>query len=260
MTTTPEAPVTPPPAPAEGPGAVAPKPIKGNSFGVAALILGIVAFVFAWIPIIHIVAIILAGVGLVLAVIGLVLKGRKKGIAIAGTAITAIALVASILMTVFYVSLGNAVADAVDEGNSPPAASAPITPDADEQPTVDDTEATDDVAEPAPAPAAPSETPAQKQALAAAQNYLDTGMGFSEAGLVKQLSSEYGSGFEAADAQWAVAHVGADWNAEAVKAAQNYIDTGMGFSRAGMIQQLTSEYGSQFTQAQAEHAVTQLGL
>ncbi|WP_408606168.1 Ltp family lipoprotein [Acetitomaculum ruminis] len=32
------------------------------------------------------------------------------------------------------------------------------------------------------------------------------------------------------------------------------------FSRQGLIEQLTSPYGSQFTQEQAEYAVNQLGL
>ena len=45
----------------------------------------------------------------------------------------------------------------------------------------------------------------------------------------------------------------------ALRAAENYLDT-MPFSYQGLIDQLSSEYGSQFTVAQATHAVNVLGL
>jgi hypothetical protein len=35
---------------------------------------------------------------------------------------------------------------------------------------------------------------------------------------------------------------------------------GQGFSRSALIQQLTSSYGAGFTQAQAEYAVSKVGL
>lgn len=86
------------------------------------------------------------------------------------------------------------------------------------------------------------------------------GTGFSEASLIKQLTSDYGNGFSEADAEWAVANSGADWNAQAVMAAKGYLAMGTGFSRKSLIQQLTSEYGNQFTEAQAEYAADQVGL
>lgn len=101
-------------------------------------------------------------------------------------------------------------------------------------------------------------TVAQMMALATAEQYLATAA-FSKAGLLDQLSSEYGSQFEKADARWAVNHLDVDWNEQAVRAGQQYLDT-MPFSRAALIDQLTSEYGSQFTRAQAVYAVNQLGL
>ena len=67
------------------------------------------------------------------------------------------------------------------------------------------------------------------------------------------------SKFSVADATWAVAHSGADWNAQAVMSAKGYMKLG-GFSRAGLIDQLTSPYGEQFTLAQATYAVNQVGL
>jgi hypothetical protein len=99
----------------------------------------------------------------------------------------------------------------------------------------------------------------QQQALESAKSYLDMGTGFSEKGLIDQLSSQYGEKFSVADATWAVAHSGADWNAQAVMSAKGYMKMG-GFSRAGLIDQLTSSAGEQFTLAQATYAVNQVGL
>jgi hypothetical protein len=63
----------------------------------------------------------------------------------------------------------------------------------------------------------------QLQALESAKSYLGMG-GFSEKGLIKQLTSKYGEQFSEADAKWAVAHSGADWNAQAVMSAKSYMD------------------------------------
>ena len=112
-----------------------------------------------------------------------------------------------------------------------------------------------------PRPAAPAgPTASQQQALDAAQNYLSDGQGFSRAGLIQQLTSQYGNGFSVADATWAVDNSGADWDAQAVTAAKNYMSDGQGFSRDSLIAQLDSPYGSQFTYAQAVYAAGQVGL
>lgn len=111
----------------------------------------------------------------------------------------------------------------------------------------------------APAAAAPSGTASQLQALAAAKGYLSTGMGFSQASLTKQLTSSAGNGFSEADAQWAVDKSGADWNAEAIKAAKGYLTSGMGFSEASLTKQLTASAGNEFTQPQADNAVANSG-
>jgi Host cell surface-exposed lipoprotein len=107
-------------------------------------------------------------------------------------------------------------------------------------------------------PAEPAGTVSQQQALESAQSYLDMG-GFSKAKLIDQLSSPYGEKFSKADAQWAVAHCDADWNAQAVMSAKSYMEMG-GFSRSKLIDQLTSPYGEQFTYAQAIYAVNHVGL
>lgn len=134
---------------------------------------------------------------------------------------------------------------------------APVTPKA--------APATTAPASPAPAPAskapaAPAISASQQQALDSAKSYLSDGQGFSRDGLIKQLSSAYGEKFSTADATWAVDHSGADWKAQAVLSAKSYMADGQGFSRSGLIDQLTSQYGEGFTYAQASYAATTVGL
>jgi hypothetical protein len=101
-------------------------------------------------------------------------------------------------------------------------------------------------------------TLAMENALSSAQDYLDYSA-FSRQGLIDQLSSEYGSGFEIADATWAVSQLKVDWKQQAVQAAKDYLDYSS-FSRQGLIDQLSSPYGSQFTVEEATFAVNQIGL
>ena len=105
-------------------------------------------------------------------------------------------------------------------------------------------------------------TVSQQNAYRSAQSYLSL-TSFSRAGLVGQLTSEYGDGFPADDAEFAVARLeaegGVDWNAEATEAAKSYLEL-TSFSRQGLIDQLTSQYGDEFTPEQAEYGVSQTGL
>ncbi len=113
--------------------------------------------------------------------------------------------------------------------------------------------------QPEPTKAAePEGTAAQMNALRSAEDYLSF-KGFSKAGLINQLSSEYGDGYAKADATWAVEHLDVNWNEQAVRVAQSYLDM-KGFSRNGLIDQLTSEYGEQFTVKQATYAANKVGL
>lgn len=107
-------------------------------------------------------------------------------------------------------------------------------------------------------PATPDYTVAQQNAIQSATSYLEI-TGFSRAGLIQQLSSEYGDKYAMADAIFAVDHIEVDWNAEAVESAKAYLEV-TGFSRDGLIQQLSSEYGEQFTLEQATYAADQVGL
>jgi hypothetical protein len=80
---------------------------------------------------------------------------------------------------------------------------------------------------------------------------------FSKAGLIDQLSSEYGSQFALEDAKFAANHIKVNWKQEAVEAAEGYQEL-MPMSRDGLHDQLTSEYGDQFTDAQADYAIARV--
>lgn len=112
------------------------------------------------------------------------------------------------------------------------------------------------------APPMPEMTVSQENAVKEAISYLRS-MGFSRNGLIDQLSSEYGSQFSTADAEFAVAYLEknseVDWNEQAVKSAKEYLDS-QSFSCNGLIDQLSSEYGSKFTKSQATYGATQVGL
>jgi len=107
----------------------------------------------------------------------------------------------------------------------------------------------------------PALTLAQENAVRSAESYLSF-TSFSKKGLIEQLTSEYGEGFEAADAKFAVKYLEendlVDWNAEAVEAAESYLEL-TSFSRSGLYDQLTSDYGSGFTDKQAKHALKAVG-
>lgn len=106
----------------------------------------------------------------------------------------------------------------------------------------------------------PAGTVSELQALTTAEGYLSDGQGFSRQGLIDQLDSSFGSGFSVADATWGVDHSDANWDTQAVDCAKGYMSDGQGFSRSGLIEQMTSAYGNKFTEAQAEYAANAVGL
>lgn len=101
----------------------------------------------------------------------------------------------------------------------------------------------------------------QQNAIKSAQSYLKYSA-FSRAGLIEQLTSEYGEGFETDEAEFAIAYLEdnnlVDWNEQAVESGKSYLSHSA-FSKAGLIEQLTSEYGEGFTQEEAEYAANQVG-
>jgi len=100
-------------------------------------------------------------------------------------------------------------------------------------------------------------TGSQNNAVRSAKQYLSM-TGFSRNGLIQQLSSDAGDGYEISDATVAVDSLNIDWNQEAVKSAKQYLSM-MGFSCKGLIQQLSSSAGDKYTVDQATYGVKQAG-
>ncbi|OWS74392.1 hypothetical protein CBW22_18700 [Pantoea sp. VS1] len=97
----------------------------------------------------------------------------------------------------------------------------------------------------------------QNNAVRSAKQYLSMA-GFSRNGLIQQLSSDAGDGYEISDATVAVDSLNIDWNQEAVKSAKHYLNM-MGFSCKGLIQQLSSSAGDKYTVDQATYGAKQAG-
>jgi hypothetical protein len=94
--------------------------------------------------------------------------------------------------------------------------------------------------------------------VASAKQYLSAEPGFSQAGLIAQLDSPDGGQYTVNDATVAVDSLTVNWNAQAVLAAKNYLQT-QPFSCSALIQQLDSPDGGQFTVSQATYGATQAG-
>ncbi|ENX35032.1 hypothetical protein F889_01323 [Acinetobacter colistiniresistens] len=97
----------------------------------------------------------------------------------------------------------------------------------------------------------------QKNAIRSAQQYLSF-TGFSRDGLIQQLSSSAGNGYDRNDATVAVDSLNIDWNEQAVKSATNYLNLS-GFSCKGLIQQLSSRAGDKYTVDQATYGAKKAG-
>jgi hypothetical protein len=72
------------------------------------------------------------------------------------------------------------------------------------------------------APAGPTLTNQQQNAVRSAREYLNFAA-FSRQGLIDQLSSAYGSGYSVNDATIAVDSLKVDWNAEDVQSVKSYL-------------------------------------
>jgi hypothetical protein len=103
-----------------------------------------------------------------------------------------------------------------------------------------------------------SEMLAVANATESARGYL-AGQPFSRYGLIQQLSSPAGDGYEMKIAVAAVDSLHVDWNAQATRSALEYLKFDH-FSRNGLIAQLESKYGAGFTHAQAVYGVDHAGL
>lgn len=104
-----------------------------------------------------------------------------------------------------------------------------------------------------------SETVTQeyKNALTKGLQYANQ-LHMSKKAIYDQLTSSYGEGFPADAAQYAIDNMtGVDWNANALAKAQEYY-AGMSMSKSAVYDQLTSEYGEQFTTSEAQYAIDHL--
>jgi hypothetical protein len=106
-------------------------------------------------------------------------------------------------------------------------------------------------------PAVSNLTGPQENAARTAKQYLNM-TGFSRAGLIDQLSSSAGNGYDVADATVAVDSLNVDWNDQAVRSAKQYLSM-TGFSCKGLIDQLSSGAGSKYTVSQATYGARQAG-
>lgn len=100
-----------------------------------------------------------------------------------------------------------------------------------------------------------------EEAIESAEDYLKF-QSFSRKGLIHQLSSESGDSFTEDQATHAVDYLEenglVDWNEQAAKSAEDYLKF-QDFSRDGLLDQLTSDYGEQFTREQAEYGLQAVG-
>lgn len=95
-----------------------------------------------------------------------------------------------------------------------------------------------------------------RKALKTAETYA-TQLHMSKRGIYDQLVSQ-AENFSPDAAQYAIDNVQADWNANALAKAKEY-ERLMNMSDEAIRNQLTSEYGEQFTAEEADYAVSHLG-
>ena len=93
-------------------------------------------------------------------------------------------------------------------------------------------------------------------ALGSAETYAQD-MHMSKAAIYDQLISKSGDKFPEDAAKYAVDHVKADWNKNALESAKTY-QKDMNMSTAEIKDQLTSDSGDKFTPEEAQYAVDNL--
>jgi hypothetical protein len=82
-----------------------PPPSTFNVLGLVALILGGLGLLIGIVPFVGLLGTIMAFVGLILGIIGWVAKNKAKGLAIAGTVVSGLALIASIAISVWVYAM-----------------------------------------------------------------------------------------------------------------------------------------------------------
>ena len=212
----------------------------------AALIVGICAFAVGIIPIVGVV------IGVVAVVLGVVAlrKRQPKVLALIGAFLGGLAIVASIAVTIGIATYVNGAADWAETA----VAEAQAEQDArDESTAPQNTAPADEPAADPNAAAVPAEYTAALETADFYANRLDR----SKAGIYDQLTSEYGEGMSPESAQYAIDHVEADWEANALASAEYYRDE-ISLSPAEIRDQLSNEFGGHFTVDEVEYAMEHL--
>lgn len=96
----------------------------------------------------------------------------------------------------------------------------------------------------------------ERNALKKAESYSKT-MHMSKKGIYEQLTSEYGEGFTAEAAQYAIDNLNVDYKANALAKAKSY-QKDMSMSKNAIYEQLISPYGEDFTEEEAQYAIDNL--
>lgn len=91
------------------------RPLRGNGFGVTALVLGILAGVFSFIPVMGVAAFVLGPLAIVFGIVGATRKFARKGTAVAGLVL---GLVSIVIAAVGLALLSGAVSSADEALNS----------------------------------------------------------------------------------------------------------------------------------------------
>ena len=92
-----------------------PAPVKGNAFGLTALVLGIVAVVFSIIPVVGFIAFVLGPLAVIFGIIGLTRKFAKKGTSVAGLVLGAVAVIIAIIVTAVVAAAASSVSDSLNK-------------------------------------------------------------------------------------------------------------------------------------------------
>jgi len=94
-------------------------PSRFNVLGLVSLIAGGVAFLFGitlgWIPFVGFIFVFLALVGVVLGIIGLIVKNKGKGLAIAGTIVSGVALLLTAIVSIVMLAFVSSIQQGLDD-------------------------------------------------------------------------------------------------------------------------------------------------
>jgi hypothetical protein len=206
---------------------------------VASMVIGIFSGLLGFIPICNYFALLPAIVGLILGIASMMKRSNEnlpKGQSIAGVVLNTIAI---IMIAIWTIGLA-ANAPTKISSNDVITTMKPFAP-ATQQP-----QATPEVSIPAE----------YKSAINKCDAYANN-MHMSKKGVYKQLISQYGEGFSADAAQYAVDNIVTDWNAHALIKAKTY-QSSMSMSASKIHSQLTSEHGEGFTKDEADYAIKHL--